>query len=295
MAKSSNKMNESAIMQSIEQASVEVPHWLELSAKADDLGRVLLQKHEGRIRTLLEGLLNDQDIHTFQCAANVVSVRRLGFNDHGPVHKRLVTYNALKILRLLHNAGIETSLEKEKVGEYEDSQIAVAMGGFLHDLGMAVTRDEHEWHSLLIADEYIKRHAARMYEEGNPLRHIIRALVHEAIIGHMAHSRIYSLEAGVVLVADGTDMTRGRSRVPMLLGRDPAVGDIHRFSANAITRVEIGAGELKPVRIAIHMEDHTGIFQVEEVFMTKVKASPIMSLIEVPVFIADDPPRYYLR
>ena len=34
--------------------------------------------------------------------ANAVSVRRLGYNDHGPVHARLVTYNALKILRLMH-------------------------------------------------------------------------------------------------------------------------------------------------------------------------------------------------
>ncbi|GAB4323267.1 MAG: HD domain-containing protein [Candidatus Sumerlaeia bacterium] len=288
--------SDTAVMQQIENACAEAPHWLDLSVKAEELGRVLLERHEGRVRTLLEGLLADRDIQAYQCYANVVSVRRLGFNDHGPVHKRLTTYNALKVLRLLHQAGIPTSLEKEHVGTYEDSQIAVALGCFLHDLGMAVTRDDHEWHSLLLGDEFIRRHLARVYpDEGDPMRHVLRALCHEMIVGHMANSRIYSIEAGCVLVADGTDMTRGRSRVPMMLARDPMVGDIHRFSANAITRVEIGPGELKPVRIAITMEDHTGIFQVEEVFMTKVKASPLMPLLEVPVFIAGEPPRYYLR
>jgi metal-dependent HD superfamily phosphatase/phosphodiesterase len=211
------------------------------------------------------------------------------------VHKRLTTFNALKILSLLHKAGISTSLESEQVGTYEDSQVAVALGCFLHDIGMAVTRDDHEWHSLYFADEFIRRHLAPVYADGDPLRHVIRAMSHEVIVGHMAHSRIFSVEAGVVLVADGTDMTRGRSRIPLMLGRDPAVGDIHRYSADAITRVEIKSGDQKPVHVTIIMDDHTGLFQVEEVFMTKVKSSPIMNYLEVSVAIGEEPLRYYLR
>jgi hypothetical protein len=111
----------------------------------------------------------------------------------------------------------------------------------------------------------------------------------------MAHSRIHSIEAGCVLVADGTDMSRGRSRIPAMLSKDPAVGDIHRHSASAIRRVDLGPGESKPVRITVAMDNLTGVFQVEEVFMTKVKASPIMQHLEICVVVDDQPPRFYLR
>lgn len=46
--------------------------------------------------------------------ANNVSIRRLGFNDHGPVHMRQVMNNAIKMLNILHEAGIKTSLKMKK-------------------------------------------------------------------------------------------------------------------------------------------------------------------------------------
>lgn len=273
----------------------ETANWLSVSPKAQELNRVLLEKTQGKTRELLERLLVDEEILAYQSYANTVSIRRLGFNDHGTVHARITTYNALKILGFLHQGGIQTSLEAEEVGSHEDSQVAVALGCLLHDLGMGVTREAHEWHSLNFADAFIVRELARLYPEDLPKRCALRAMCHEIIVGHMAHDRIHSVEAGVVLVADGTDMTRGRSRIPQMLQRDPAVGDIHRYSASAIERVAISAGQTKPVHIDVHMADMTGIFQVEEVFMTKVKASPIMRHLEVTVNLRDQPPRHYLR
>jgi hypothetical protein len=189
---------------------------------------------------------------------------------------------------------VKTSLEVEGVGTFEDSQVAVGLGCFLHDLGMGVTRQNHEWHSLHLADEFIVKYLELLYPGDLPLRCALRAMCHEVIVGHMAHDRIHSIEAGAVLVADGTDMTRGRSRIPQMLERDPMVGDIHRHSADAVTRVEVRAGEKKPVRVEVQMDDFSGTFQVEEVFMTKVKASPIMPHLEVCVMVKDQPPRYYL-
>ena len=98
----------------------------------------------------------------------------------------------------------------------------------------------------------------------------------------------------VVLVADGTDMARGRSRIPQLMERDPVVGDMHRFSASAISRVDITAGDNKPVRITVAMENVTGLFQVEEVLMAKVKASPIIDCLEICAIVDEEPPRFYL-
>ena len=72
------------------------------------------------------------------------------------------------------------------------------------------------------------------------------------------------------------------------------VGDIHRFSASAIRRVDIKRGESKPVSIKVTMDNVTGLFQVEEILMTKVKASPIMPHLEVTAIVGEEEPRQYL-
>ncbi len=271
------------------------PDWKGVSVKQIELDRVLLERTEGRVHTLLSHLLVDRTLHHYLSYANAVSVRRLGYNDHGPVHARIVTYNALKILRLLYEGGIRPSLEAEEVGTFEDAQVAVALAAFLHDAGMGVTREGHEQWALTLVDPFIQHYLALVYAEGDPMIAVLRALVHECIVGHMGNVRIHSVEAGVVLVADGTDMTHGRSRIPQMINRDPMIGDIHRYSASAITRVHIGPGERKPVRIAAYMEHVTGLFQVEEVLMHKVKASTIMQHLEICAYVGNDPPRFYLR
>ena len=270
------------------------PDWNAVNPKEERLNEVILERSEGPVRDLLAQMLVDEEIHLYHSYANAVSVRRLGYNDHGPVHARLVTYNALKILRFLHEDGVKTSLEEEEIAGYEASQVAVALGAFLHDFGMGVAREGHEWHSLSLGDQIIRRYLDRLYPDEPALRVVVRAMAHEVIVGHMAKVRIHSVEAGVVLVADGTDMTRGRSRIPQLMERDPVVGDMHRFSASAVKRVDITAGEHKPVRITVAMDNETGLFQVEEVLMTKVKASPIIDTLEIAAVVKEGAPRFYL-
>jgi len=271
------------------------PDWQAHAAKEQSLEKALLDRATGRVHDALALLLGDEEVYLYHSYANSVSVRRLGYNDHGPVHARITTYNALKILQRLHVAGVETSLEAEQVGTFEDSQVAVVLGCFLHDMGMAVTREDHEWHSIRLADPFIVRILGELYPADAAARVVLRSLAHEVIVGHMGHARIHSVEAGTVLVADGTDMTRGRSRIPMNMAHDPAVGDMHRYSAGSITRVEIGDGDPKPVRITIRMEDRTGLFQVEEVLMGKVKQSPIMRHLEICAIVGEQEPMFYLR
>ena len=126
------------------------PDWDAVNPKEVRLNEVLLDRSEGPVHDLLQQMLVDEELHWYHSYANAVSVRRLGYNDHGPVHARLVTYNALKILRLLHDNGVQTSLEEEEIAGYEVSQVAVALGAFLHDFGMGVAREGHEWHSLTL-------------------------------------------------------------------------------------------------------------------------------------------------
>ncbi len=256
--------------------------------------KILLKKTDGKVRTLLEGLFKDEEIYLYHSYGNSVSVRRLGYNDHGPVHARITTYNAFKLLTLLHRNGVETSLEAEEIASFEDSVVGTLLGCFLHDVGMAVARDAHEWHSITLADAFIQKHLLAIYPGDAAMRIVLRSIAHEVIVGHMTHTRIHSIEAGVVLIADGTDMSRGRSRIPSNLDRDPMVGDMHRYSANSISRVDIQAGENKPIRITIEMDNVTGLFQLEEVLMAKVKASPIMGYLEIVALVKGQEPKYYL-
>ena len=92
-----------------------------------------------------------------------VSIRRLGYNDHGPVHMRQVVGNAIKMLNILHEAGIQTSLKKEEMGTFEDSMCAVILAGMMHDLGMAIGRQGHEEMYALLSQPIIERTLMHMF------------------------------------------------------------------------------------------------------------------------------------
>ena len=75
-----------------------------------------------------------------------------------------------------------------------------------------------------------------------------------AIIGHRRRGDPYTIEAGIVRVADALDMAEGRSRIPFESGRP----NIHSLSAAAIESVQIEPGEEKAVRIEIEMNNSAG-------------------------------------
>ena len=81
-------------------------------------------------------LLQDKEIQALQDYGNTVAIKRLGYNDHGPVHMRSVVRSALAMADLMHKAGIPLSLESDDAGTYEDSLIALITAGMLHDIGM---------------------------------------------------------------------------------------------------------------------------------------------------------------
>jgi metal-dependent HD superfamily phosphatase/phosphodiesterase len=224
---------------------------------------------------------SDEEIHGFQELANAVSIRRLGFNDHGPVHMRKVAINAMKMFDLLKGAGIRTSIVKEDSGSEEDSRIAVLLAAFLHDIGMSIGRPNHEMSSFVLAERIIERVLDTVLK-GQLLRMLtIKSVALEGIIGHMTHHTVSSLEAGIILVADGCDMEKGRSRIPMLINQGSRVGDIHKYSSSSVEKVTIGKGQVKPIMITVEMSASVGFFQVEEVLIEKIMASTIKDHIEL--------------
>jgi len=239
-------------------------------------------------------ILEDEEIQVIQEYANTVSIVRLGYNDHGPVHMRTVALNAIIMMGFLRQAGIKTSLESEGVGNFEDSLIGVIYAAMLHDLGMSIGRQDHELHSAYQAIPILERLLGLVYK--NDLKKIVmvRSLVLEGISGHMGNRAVYSLEAGLVQVADGCDMTKGRARIPMALGNMPTSGNIHKFSANSINKVSLTQGQEKPINIKITMSSEVGIFQIEEVLMSKIAVSTAKPYIELYAQVNNDEPKRYL-
>ncbi len=243
---------------------------------------------------IAKALVNDEEVQAIQDYGNTVSIVRLGFNDHGPVHMRQVAHNAVVMMNLLREAGVKTSLETEGEGTFDDSLCAVVLASMLHDLGMSVGRQDHELTSCMLAQPIIQRVLDAEIPNDLHKRVVIRSLAMEGIIGHMGIRRIHSIEAGIILVADGCDMRKGRARIPLSLNTSPRTGDIHKYSANSIEDVRITAGEGFPIKIAVEMSSLVGMFQIEEVLMPKINMSPAKQYVEVYAHVTGEEPKRYL-
>jgi metal-dependent HD superfamily phosphatase/phosphodiesterase len=248
----------------------------------------------GRAQSGLKWLLSNEEIQAAQEFANNVSIMRLGYNDHGPVHMRTVALNAVIMFDLLKKAGIQTSLEKDGCGDFEDSLLAVITASILHDLGMGMGRQDHELHSITLSLPFINLMLDEIYKNDIRKKAMMRGIILECIRGHMGTIQISSLEAGFVQVADGCDMTKGRARIPVALMNAPRVGHIHQYSANSIEEVRIRAGKEKPIRIDVFMSSEVGLFQVEEVLMHKIAGSTAKGLIELHAEVQGEMEKQYL-
>jgi metal-dependent HD superfamily phosphatase/phosphodiesterase len=266
----------------------------ELSLDTKIIDAVTGLELSGRAVKTVKLLLGDEEVRAFQEYANTVSIKRIGYNDHGPVHMRTVALNTVIMLGLLRQAGIRTSLEVEECGIFEDSLIAGILAATLHDLGMSVGRQDHELHSLCFANSILERLLREVYPEDIQKQVMVRSLAIEGIAGHMGNRTIHSLEAGVILIADGCDMTKGRARIPMALADRPRVGDIHKYSANSIEEVRLSPGQEKPIRIDVLMSSEVGLFQVEEVLLGKIAASTAKTYTELYALVNNREAKRYL-
>lgn len=264
------------------------------SPKEHVLSKKLVSGLSGKPRRIAEILVKDREVRYLQDYANTVSIKRLHYNDHGPVHMRKVALNACTMADLLMKADIPSSLVKEECGTWEDSLSALVLAAFLHDCGMSVGREDHEVSSAILTLPIASRILEEVYPEDQERRVIIRSLFTEAVLGHMATRKIHSLEAGLILIADGCDMEKGRARIPMLMDTESRPGDIHKYSASAIESVTISAGKKKPISIAVDMSESVGFYQIEEVLLQKVNMSPARIFIELEARVTGGQVKRYL-
>ena len=108
-------------------------------------------RHNERLIQILERVNEDDELYGLWIAANVNAVERLDMTDHGPVHVKIVMNLAVRLLRLLMDAGIEPGVVRNYGMERADAEVVVALASLLHDVGMSIHRADHEEFSLFIA------------------------------------------------------------------------------------------------------------------------------------------------
>jgi metal-dependent HD superfamily phosphatase/phosphodiesterase len=232
-------------------------------------------RHNEKLRALVAAIDSDEELAQWWRCANINVVDRQGMTDHGEVHIRIVANAALKLLRLLAEAGIASSVESTYSMTAEDAEVIVVAASALHDVGIAVHRDGHEQYSVPVALSILPRLLGGLYSPSE--RVIIQSETLHAIIAHRWDEKCLTLEAGVVKVADALDITEGRSRIPYESGET----SIHTISAAAIDRVRLLQGQETPIRIEIEMSNSAGVFQVDELLKRKLRNSSIAPYVQV--------------
>ncbi len=249
---------------------------------------ILKKKIENRplLERALRLLERSVEVQSYLTLANVMAVQRLLYNDHGPVHSRIVAGAALEILDILLDKEFVPSIVKDGVGDKEDSRLVVMVGAYLHDIGNAVHRSYHHITGTVLASRFLPQLLYQVYQDEAKSYKLTPEILH-CILSHDEKVRALSLEAGIVKVADGIDMAEGRARMPYRQGKY----DIHALSALAIRRVEVTEGESRdrPVRIIVDMDNEAGVFQIEEVLGKKIVTSSIAHLIEIEALRRGEP------
>lgn len=222
--------------------------------------------------------LLESDVET-QCylqMANIMAVNRLRYNDHGPVHSRIVGGTALEIFDILKNH-IKLGVVKEGIGDESDSRLVSFYGAYLHDIGNSVHRKSHHINGCILAGPILKRLLGKIYGVKTEKTFKLKQEILQSIFSHDDEIKCLSAEGGISKIADGCDMAGGRARIPYKLGK----ADIHSLSALSITKVEIEPGTEKPLLIKVHMNNFAGIFQIEEVLMKKIETSGLMDKVKI--------------
>lgn len=214
---------------------------------------------------MFELLVRDDGVRANWDIANFIAVKKLHYNDHGEVHAKIVSANALKMYQILIDKNIEPDFVEYGGGDYDDEALILLSASLLHDIGNQIYRGNHPLHSSYLALPILERLLPEIYSDREK-RTEVRGFILNAIYAHDADVPDITMESALVGIADATDMTKGRGRMAFDLGST----SIHVVSALSIDNVLIASGKEKAIEIIIEMSNSSGIFQVEETLGKKL-------------------------
>ena len=222
---------------------------------------------DDRLNEVLDRLETDEEVVAYLEAQNVNPVARKGYNDHGAKHVEIVRDRALRLYDLLKSGGVEFNGARQQGLDEADEPVIVALAATLHDIGHVVHRHDHPYYSIPLAADLLDDLLPPFYGVTDQVR--VKAEVLHAILCHHTEEQPLTLEAGVVRIADGLDMERGRSRVPYEEGGR----GINTVSSQAIERVSLREGDETPVQVVIRMNNAAGVYQVDSLLKAKIDGS----------------------
>lgn len=244
--------------------------------------------HNSLLEKTLVLVNEDVEIKTLWRVNNINAIDRLGMTDHGPVHFQIVANIALRLARILDKHQVVMSVSRDYGLSNDYAELVILLASLFHDLGMSISREGHEEYSLFLANNILHRILDFLPVEERTI--IISETLH-AIIAHRSGGTPYTIEAGIVRVADALDMSQGRSRIPYEAGKM----DIHSVSAASIDKVEILEGTARPVQINIWMNNNAGIFQVDELLRRKLVGSGIEKYITVSAYLVEGEEKHLMK
>lgn len=228
-----------------------------------------------KVNRVLEAIEDDPEIRTYLRAQNVNPVYRMGYNDHGKKHVEIVRNRALRLYDLLKRGGVEFNGATDQGLEEADEAVIIALAATLHDIGHVVHRDEHVYYSIPLAADILDRILPEFYDVEDAIR--VKGEILHAILCHHTVEDPLTREAGIIRVADGLDMERGRSRAPYEQGGR----GINTLSSQSIESVRLEEGDTSPVYIEIEMTNAAGVYQVDDLLKAKVRDSLLEDLIRI--------------
>lgn len=191
-----------------------------------------------KAQRMWEMLVSDPEARSNWDMADYMTVNKLSYNDHGMTHAIIVGTNSVRIFDLLVGAGIAPDVVTSGAGDVDDACLVTATATLLHDIGNQIHRKYHEMMGVGLARGLLDRLMPEIYPDVEQ-RVELRAFILHAIFSHDFDPPPLTFEAGVVAVADGTDVTKGRGRKAFDLGKVDTLRD--SVSALAIDEVHIAA------------------------------------------------------
>jgi len=240
-------------------------------------------RHNPRLQAVAERINADEELRQLWRSANLNAVDRLGLGDCGEVHVRIVANPALKLLRLLREAGHQPAMVTRHRLTPDEAEIIVVLAAALHDLGLAVHTDPlvAAGAALVLADRKVRELLGDLYPARERAALLAEAL--HAIAAQATQVDCLTLEAGVLKLADALDLTKGRARLPAEAGQ-------HLGAANAVLVVDevtIQRSKLPPVRVVLRVSHPGGLAAVEALLQRKLQRVPLAGLVEMQACVVD--------
>ena len=264
---------------------VRIPEKMQIKSVLRELKKIPEEYDLPKTSNLLDDLLNDDRIKAMHKAANIMVVDYIKYNDHGRYHAIISTRNALKVYLYTYE-DVKPNMVSSVSATLDEALFVVSIATFLHDVGNIIHRDYHYFSSFYLSEKIIWEYINRYF--GNydlERRWILFSHIANAIVSHDDAIFAYTLEASSVKVGEGCDMAAGRSRRPYSIGKV----DIHSVSALSITEVDILKGNDKPLLIRVNMSNPAGIFQIEEILLSKLNMSILKDYTKLEVMVDNKP------